>query len=129
MYKKASKLKLRFNTHKGVLSVEQLFDLSLRQLAIIIRNLKDKIKEETGDDELSFLEDNRTVVDEETQLQFEIAKDIYLTKVTEERNLKEEASRKLQLQELWAIKAERQKEATRNISDDELDKRIKELSK
>ena len=37
MYKKASKLKLRFQTQKGNLSVEQLWDLSLDDLKIEVK--------------------------------------------------------------------------------------------
>lgn len=129
MYKKANQLKLRFETSKGNLSVEQLWDLSRTQLAVIVKNLKKKLKESNGDDELSFLDDTAAQVDELTQLQFDIVKDIYLTKKDAAEKAKNDTVKKQELQELLAIKAERQKEAKFNMSDDELNKKIEELSK
>jgi len=81
IYKLATKNQLRFKTTQGVLSVEQLWDLSLTKLSNSIKNLKKELKSQ-NDDELSFLDDN-FVVDKEKELQFEILKDVYLTKKKE----------------------------------------------
>ena len=40
LFEKASKMKLRFSTTKGVLSTEDLWDLSLESLDRIAKNLK-----------------------------------------------------------------------------------------
>ena len=55
MYKQASRLKLRFQTNVGLLSVEQLWDLTQTQLANAIKAVK-KVLKKNDDDELSFLE-------------------------------------------------------------------------
>jgi len=128
MYKKALRLKLRFETSKGLLTVEQLWDLPRTQLSVIVRNLKKKIKEDS-DDDLAFLDDTAKQVDEIDQLMFEIAKDIYLTKKAEVEAAQNDVAKKQQLQELLAIKAERQKEAKLKMSDEDLEKQIADLSK
>lgn len=69
-YKLASQIALRFNTSKGSLSVEQLWQLSQTEKATCLKNLK-KLLKKTDDDELSFL-DNNIVVDATEQLRFDI---------------------------------------------------------
>jgi hypothetical protein len=52
LFEKASKMKLRFSTTKGVLSTEDLWDLSLESLDRIAKNLYKQIKES---EEISFI--------------------------------------------------------------------------
>lgn len=44
MFEKASRIKLRYSTNRGVLSVEDLWDLSLEQLDPIAINLNKSLK-------------------------------------------------------------------------------------
>ena len=44
MFEKASRIKLRYSTNRGVLSVEDLWDLSLEQLDPIAINLSKRLK-------------------------------------------------------------------------------------
>jgi hypothetical protein len=81
VFKEASRIKLRVNTPQGLLSTEQLWDLSLNKLSAIIKNLKKTMKE-FDDDELSFLDETK-VVDKEKQMVFDVLKEIYLTKKSE----------------------------------------------
>jgi hypothetical protein len=109
MYKEASMLKLRFTTQVGVLSVEQLWDLTQSQLSTVIKNVK-KVLTKDNDDELSFLETNN-VVDTENQLRFDILKDIYLTKKSEQerlRNIAETKEFNKKIDTLIAMKKESQ---------------------
>lgn len=83
IFKKASKKKLRFSTNRGVLSVEQLWDLSkdeIRQLVIKAREAAKKSSGEVNDSELSFLDAPAKTKATDDELRFEILKDIYLTK-------------------------------------------------
>lgn len=82
IYQEASRLKLRFSTTQGLLSVEQLWDLSLAKLATAIKEAKNKIQKDNPDDELSFLDENKNV-DIEAQLTFDVLKDVYVTKKQE----------------------------------------------
>lgn len=73
-------LKLRFETPKGLLTVEQLFDLSMTDLSTTIKKVNALIKKEQAtDDELSFLEGVDTT-ETQNSLRFRILKDVYLTK-------------------------------------------------
>lgn len=80
MYKQAALLKLRFETSKGNLTAEQLFDLSMSDLSSAIRKVNAQLKKEKAeDDELAFLE-GVDVVETQNSLRFKILKDVYLTK-------------------------------------------------
>lgn len=80
-FKEASKQKLRFQTSKGMLSTEQLWDLSQTDLTNCIRNAKKTLKK-NDDDELGFLDEVSTV-DKVEQLRFDVLKEVYLTKKEE----------------------------------------------
>ena len=92
MFKKAAKLKLRFQTNVGLLSVEQLWELNLTQLSNLAKSVK-KILKKSDDDELSFLDDAKDV-DVENQLRFDLVKEIYLDKKRELEALRDAAEAK-----------------------------------
>lgn len=117
-FKKASREKLRFNTSKGVLSTEQLWDLPQTALANAIKDVK-KILKKDDDDELSFLDDSK-VVDKENQLRFDILKDVYQTNKNEAQALREQAETKQNNQKIMALIAEKEDEGLKNKTVDEL---------
>lgn len=123
MYKKANKFKLRFQTSKGLLSAEQLEDLSQVELANSIKAVK-KILKKTDDDELSFLEDTKTV-DVENQLRFDILKDIYLTKQKETEERRVAAENKVNNEKIIALIAEKREEKLKNLPEEDLLKLLK----
>jgi len=92
MYKEATRLGLRFQTNKGLLSTEQLFSLTQTDLASAIKVSK-KLLKKNDDDDLGFLEDN-SKVDKIEELRFNILKDVYLTKKTENEANRAEAEAK-----------------------------------
>lgn len=101
MYKQASKLKLRWQTTKGSLSVEQLWELSQTDLANAIKAVK-KILKKTDDDDLLFLDGDKTV-DVENQLRFDILKDVYLTKKQENEAIRNAAETKAYNQKILQL--------------------------
>jgi len=125
MYKNASKLKLRFQTTVGTLSVEQLWDLNLSQLTSAIKSVK-KILKKNDDDELSFLDEKNTV-DTENELRFSILKDIYLEKKNELEKVKTEAERKRQREKLLTLIEEKKEASLKDLSVDELMKKLDEI--
>ena len=114
----ASRLKLRVNTTHGLLSVEQLWDLSLSKLSTIIRNVKKTLKGD-GDDELSFLDETK-VVDKTQQLTFDILKEIYLIKKEEQEAIKNEAEKKAHNEKIMALIHRKQESELGEKSVDEL---------
>ncbi len=122
-FKKASRAKLRINTSQGLLSVEQLWDLSLTKLSTIIKNVKKVLKGSEGDDELSFLDESKTV-DKEQQLMFDILKDIYLTKKAELEEERTSAQRKANNEKIMALIHRKQESKLEELSVEELEKML-----
>jgi hypothetical protein len=120
MYKQASKLGLRFATEKGNLSVEQLWDLSQTELSNSIKSVKKLLKQNTDDDELSFLGDT-VVTDDVNKLRFELLKDVYLTKKKEAEELRTAKEDKARKQKIAEIIAEKKEGALRDKSIEELE--------
>lgn len=118
MYKKASKLKLRFKTEKGLLSVEQLWELSIYDLVNAIKIAKKSINSE--DTDLSFLEEIRKT-DEKSELIFNILKDVYLTKKEELKSKQTERENKEFNEKILAIINEKQEGSLKEKSIAELE--------
>lgn len=123
MYKQASKLALRFPSNVGNLSVEQLWNLNLTQLSNAIKAVK-KVLKKDNDDELSFLEDTKSV-DVENQLRFDILKDVYLTKKAEMVELRTTAERKAHNEKILALIAEKKDGELQGKSIEELEAMLK----
>lgn len=123
MYKEASKIGLRFQTAQGSLTVEQLWSLSLAKLSLAVKALKKQMKGD-DDDELSFLDETK-VVDREKQLQFEILKDIYITKKQEADAEKNAVAMKEHNQYIHSLIKTKQDQELANKSIDELKAMLK----
>lgn len=116
LFEKAAKQKLRFNSNKGQLTVEDLFDLSLTSLDNIAKAVNRKLKDEA---EESFIQ-KKSTSSTELELQLDILKYIieYKTGI-EEANKKraETVARKQQIEEILMRKKSQQLE---DLSVDEL---------
>ncbi len=121
MYKEAAKQKLRFQTSKGVLSVEQLWELPVTELDTLAVSLESEFKD-SG--KKSFLV-AKSVKDKTTKLRFDITLDILTTKVEEAEALKNAAEIKLHNQEILGFIAEKQKDTLKGKSVKELEKMLK----
>ena len=87
MYKIASRKKLRIQTNRGMLSVEQLWDLSKEDIGELAKAIRKRINDQkgvTGDSELDFLKPSAQTEETIDELTFRILKDIYTTKQAEE---------------------------------------------
>ena len=120
-FKQASKLKLRFSTDKGILSVEQLWDLSLTNLANLIRSAK-KILKKADDDELSFLDSTKEAVNVEDQLRFDILKEVFLEKQSEVEESKKRTEAKLHNQKINELIAKKKEQSLESMSIEDLEK-------
>ena len=127
IFKKASKKKLRFNTNRGVLSVEQLWDLSkdeIRQLVIKAREAAKKSSGEVNDSELSFLDSPAKTKATDDELRCEILKDIYLTKKAAEEKAQKRAEIKENNKKILDLIARKQDEALEKKSISQLEKML-----
>lgn len=121
MYKEATKQKLRFNTTKGVLTTEQLWDLSLQELDSLAVSLEKDYKNSKGK---SFL-DKKTTKDKTIKIQFDITLDILNSKVEEMEALQEVAETKEHNQKILALIKEKKDDELKGKSIKELEKMIK----
>lgn len=123
-YKEALKLGIRFQTTKGLLSTEQLWGLSQTDLSNLIKVAK-KALNKNEDDELSFLEDGVKTTDKESQLKFDILKDIYLSKQADIKAVRDEAETKAHNQKILALIARKQENSLEEMSVEDLEKMLK----
>lgn len=129
MFENATRNKLRFETIKGQLSVEDLWDLPLMSSAgrvnldDIARSLHKQLK---NDDDVSFVVTAKKS-DATVQLKFDIVKHIIDVKMAENKAAAEEHNRADKKQKLLAIIADRENEALKNMPLDELRKALADL--
>lgn len=126
MYKQAAQLKLRFETPKGQLSVEQLFDLSMTDLSTTIKRINTLLKKEQAvDNELAFLE-GIDVTETQNALRFKILKDVYLTKKEARDAAALDYEKKQRNQRIAELIAKKKDEALESKSIEELEKMLEE---
>ena len=119
MYKKASQIKLRFETSKGLLNVEQLWGLKEAQLKELILDAKSKLVKVEDFKDLSFL-DSISKEDELDRLRFDILVDIYKTKQEAVNKQKELQENKMYNAMSDETIAEKQNESLKSLSVEEL---------
>ena len=122
MYKKASRLKLRFATKKGSLSVEQLWDLGREDLKAVIKEQHEILSE--GGDGLSFLGEDKA--DPIEELKFDILKDIWKTLEKEDAEKREMAEKRVRNKRIQEIIARKQEAELEEMSVEDLLKMLEE---
>lgn len=123
LFEQASRLKLRFDTTKGLLTTEDLWDLPLkavRKEANLDDLAKALYKEVKEAEEPSFVED-KSPASEKLDLMFELVKYIINVKKAEEAARKQEAAKAESRQEILELIHEKKKEARKNLSIEELE--------
>ena len=121
-FKLATQQKLRVQTNKGLLSVEQLWDLKLEDLDSLAVSLEEDYNNSKGK---SFLQ-KRTVKDKNLKLQFDIVLDILQTKSEEMSEAQEKAEKKKHNQKILQLIAEKQDEELKGKSLKQLEAMLKE---
>ena len=122
LFELATRNKMRF-PFRGMISVEDLWDLSLINLDSVFKTLNAEAKKS---EEESLLE-TKSKEDEEISNKINIVKYIVNVKL-EEKRAREDARKNAEMkQRLLEIKAKRQDAALENMSDEDLDKMLAEL--
>ena len=122
LFETATRNKMRF-PFRGMISVEDLWDLSLTNLDSVFKTLNAEAKKS---EEESLLE-TKSKENEELSNKIEIVKYIVNIKL-EEKKTRENARKNAEMkQRLLEIKVKRQDAALENMSDEDLDKMLAEL--
>ena len=123
IFEYAVRNKIRF-PFKGMISVEDLWDLPLANLDSIYKTLNKQVKQS---EEESLLV-TKTTVDTELEIQIAIVKHIVSVKLEEQEAREKAAAKKAQKQKIMAIIATKEDEALQNSSVDDLRKMLEELN-
>lgn len=115
LFEMATRSKLRFPSTKGELSVEDLWDLSDKDLDVVYKNLKDQ---EVKSSEESLLDDAN--VDPKLTAAIGIVKYIFTTKHNERLAEKERINKKLTQRKYIDALSKKQDEAIEKMSEAEL---------
>ena len=123
LFEMATRSKLRFPSTKGELSVEDLWDLSDKDLDVVYKNLKDQ---EVKSSEESLLDDAN--VDPKLTAAIGIVKYIFTTKRNERLAEKERINKKLTQRKYIDALSKKQDEAIEKMSEAELRAMIDSLA-
>ena len=118
----ATRNKVRF-PFKGMISVEDLWDLSLTNLDSIYKTLNKQVKQSEEESLLS----TKASVDTELEVQIAIVKHIVSVKLAEKEAAEKASAKKAQKQKIMSIIATKENEALQNSSIDDLKKMLDEL--
>lgn len=123
MFEYATRNKLRFNYH-GMLTVEDLWDLSVESLNEIYKNLNRHLKEES---EESLLDEKVNPDRELITVSIDIVKHIVSVKLEKQNAQRMAAERSIQKQKILKIMAKKQDSELQEKSLDELSQMLDKL--
>jgi len=124
IFEQAAKLKIRFN-FRGVISIEDLYDLSLEELNILYMQINKKLKEQTDEGLLREARSNKYT--ESLQLQLDLLKHIFDEKEAAMQAIKAEKLRKDKKARIMEIISNKQDQELLNKPTEELMKMLDEL--
>lgn len=124
MFEIATRTKMRF-PFKGMISVEDLWDLSVKDLDTIFKTLNAQVKKSQEESLLV----TKTEEDETLSVQIEIVKHIVSVKLAEAEKAKQSKAVKEQKQKIMEILSAKENENLQNKSVDELRAMLDSLGK
>jgi len=123
MFEKAARQKVRIPCEKGWLYVEDLFDLSLESLNNIYKILNAQLKS-TKEDSLLDVKDAST---SKLELQVDLIKYVASIKKAERTAQLEAIEKRRELEVLMMALADKKVDAIKNMSEEDIKKRIEQL--
>lgn len=128
MFEKATRQKLRFNTQRGELSVEQLWDLPLQSASgVDLDTLARGVNKELKDSNEESFVTAPTPASEKLFLKLAVIKHIIFVKLQEATVKQEEARRKSEIDKLTQILERKKDQDLENLSIEELETRLSKL--
>lgn len=122
IFEAATRNKFRF-PFRGIVSVEDLWDLTPENLDIVFKNLNTQ-KSKAGEESLLA---NRAGTDEELLMKIDIVKHIVAVKLNEAEVRNKAAEKRAKKQMIMSIINEKQNDALHNMSVDELTAMLSDL--
>ena len=122
MFAMATKMKYRF-PFRGMISVEDLWDLPMSQLDIVFKNLNKDVKQAQEESLMSA----PNAEDTELMTKIEIVKFIFETKRMEAEAHKAAAANAAKRQRIMEVLAQKQDADLQNMSEEELLKALEEI--
>lgn len=128
MFEKATRLKLRFETTKGQLTVEDLWDLPLTSTrhSANLDDLARTLHEATKNESVSFVTKTETV-NEVQKLRFDIVIHIINTRISENDAAATARANREKKQQIMALIDQKQNEALGTLSVEDLRKMVESL--
>lgn len=123
MFDKATRTKLRFQTDRGQLCVEDVWDLNLTALNALAKSLNRKLKQGEEEDFLS----TKTEADATDKLRFDIVVAILEVKKAEKVEKEQAVEKKAKREMILGVLARKQNEAIEGKSVEELMKELEAL--
>lgn len=119
----ATAKKFRFESNRGVLSVEDLWDVPMTELDVIYRRLNKQLRDVQ---EESLLENTRRGITD-LEMKVELVKSIFAAQQEQSEDAKNRAERRAKKQHLMNLLAEKQGEELKGLDAKRLQKMIAEL--
>ena len=123
MYKQASRVKLRFNTSVGILTVEQLWKADTEVVISLEEDLQQQLEQVGKTSRRNSKVKTKEV--EELELRLSIVSDVLDTKEKEGKELQSAGEVKQHNQKILSLIAEKQEEGLKNMSVEDLEKLLK----
>lgn len=129
MYKKAAQNRLRFDSDRGLLTVEDLFDLPLLSsngpcLDDVAKGINKELKESS---EESFVKTAQNPKTAKLQLMLDIVKDVIQTKIAEDEAEEAKVAKKIKKDKILNILAQKEDNKLAEKTPKELKKLLAEL--
>lgn len=118
----AARTKMRF-PFRGLISVEDLWDLPVQALDTIFKSLNSELKQVQEESLLNV----KTKEDKELDVKIDIVKYIVSVKISESNTLLKVKEQKEQKQKIMEILASKQDESLQNMSEEDLKKMLDEM--
>ena len=123
MFEQASRLKLRFKISQGVITTEDLWDVSLTILDSLARSINKDLKESA---EESFIAE-KSVTNKRSELAFEIVKHVITVKLAEREIAKDQIAKSQRKATIQKILGAKEDETLQGMSVEDLRKELESL--
>jgi len=125
MFEKITRKKVRFESPRGLLSIEDVWDLPLRKGMLTLDDMAKNLSKELRDNEESFVSDKKEVKIIIMKLKFKAIKHIIGVKLKDEEACKKKVENKKKYETIVDVLAEKERKDLKGQSDKALRKRLK----